>query len=209
MGKLTTLSQEEMDNVIYDARFGDLESLTEIFTNEVEPNVLTTIKDEESLTTPFHMAAANGHLDVLKYLLSLIPDVEERKKIINSENDSGNTALHWAAYNGHVEIVKLLCENGADPFIRNKYNHDSFYEASNNDQEKVDDYLLEKYGNIVEKDINEDDEADDGKENNGENGTVDNEDNVQFSEGTEISKVTEDDQKAVNELSEKTEDLTV
>lgn len=209
MGKLTTLSQEEMDNVIYDARFGDLESLTEIFTNEVEPSVLTTIKDEESLTTPFHMAAANGHLDVLKYLLSLIPDVEERKKIINSENDSGNTALHWAAYNGHVEIVKLLCENGADPFIRNKYNHDSFYEASNNDQEKVDDYLLEKYGNIVEKDINEDDEADDGKENNGENGTVDNEDNVQFSEGTEISKVTEDDQKAVNELSEKTEDLTV
>lgn len=205
MGKLTTLSQEEMDNVIYDARFGDLESLTEIFTNEVETSVLATIKDEESLTTPFHMAAANGHFEVLKYLLSLIPDIEERKKIINLENDSGNTALHWAAYNGHVEIVKLLCENGADPFIRNKYNHDSFYEASNNEQENVDDYLLEKYGNIVEKDINEEEEGEEeGKENEG-----DNEDKVQFSEGTEISKVTEDDQKAVNDLSEQTEDLTV
>ena len=79
MGKLTSLTQEEMDNVIYDARFGDLESLTEIFTKEVEPSVIKTIKDEYSLSTPFHMAAANGHIEVLKFLLSLIPDEDERK----------------------------------------------------------------------------------------------------------------------------------
>lgn len=203
MSKLTQLSQEEMDNVIYDARLGDLESLTEIFTKEVDPSVITNIKDEESLTTPFHMAAANGHIEVLKYLLSLIPNEEERKAILNSKNDSGNTALHWAAYNGHLEAVKILCENGADPFIRNDYNHDAFYEASNNDQEKVDDYLLETYGNIVEQDIDNDNNADEGDD------AGEKTDSVKFSEGTEIQKVTQDDKKAVEKLAEQTEELTV
>lgn len=203
MSKLTQLSQEEMDNVIYDARLGDLESLTEIFTKEVDPSVIKNIKDEESLTTPFHMAAANGHIEVLKYLLSLIPNEEERKAILNSKNDSGNTALHWAAYNGHLEAVKILCENGADPFIRNDYNHDAFYEASNNDQEKVDDYLLETYGNIVEQDIDNDNNADEGDD------AGEKTDSVKFSEGTEIQKVTQDDKKAVEKLAEQTEELTV
>ncbi|KAG0682082.1 hypothetical protein C6P40_004823 [Pichia californica] len=203
MTKLTQLSQEEMDNVIYDARFGDIESLTEIFTKEVEADVLKTIKDEESLTTPFHMASANGHIEVLKFLINLIKDKEELKNILNFENDCGNTALHWASYNGHLEIVKLLCENGADPFIRNKYNHDSFFEASNNDQESVDDYLLERYGNIVEQDI------DDGEEEVEESGKAVEGESVKFSEGTEIAKVTEEDKKAVDQLTEKTEGLAV
>lgn len=205
MTKLTKLSQEEMDNVIFDARFGDLESLTEIFTKEVEPAVLATIKDNESLTTPLHMAAANGHVEVLRYLLSLIPS-EEKEGILNAKNDSGNTALHWAAYNGHLEVVQELCENGADPFIRNNYNHDAFYEASNNDQEKVDDYLLQKYGNIVEKDIDDDD---DKEEDNLEEGNEEETATVKFSEGTEIEKVTEDDKKAVSKLTEKTESLSI
>ncbi|AWU74917.1 hypothetical protein CAS74_003277 [Pichia kudriavzevii] len=202
MGKLTSLTQEEMDNVIYDARFGDLESLTEIFTKEVEPSVIKTIKDEYSLSTPFHMAAANGHIEVLKFLLSLIPDEDERKNILNLKNDSGNTALHWAAYNGHLEIVQMLCDSGSDPFIRNNYNHDVFFEASNNEQEEVDDYLLQKYGNIVEKGIDEDD-------TNGNHEAVEEKDQIKFSEGTEISKVTEEDKKAVAQMTEQTQKLSV
>lgn len=205
MTKLDKLSQEEMDNVIYDARFGDLESLTEIFTNEVETSVIPTIKDAYTFSTPFHMAAANGHLEVLKYLLSLIPDVEEKKKLLNLENDCGNTALHWASLNGHLEIVQLLCDNGADPFIRNKYGHDSFFEASNNEQEKVDDYLLEKFGNIVEEEI--DNEEGDEDENT-EEGSKDNTE-VKFSEGTEIKNVTEEDAKAVEELRKQAENISL
>lgn len=200
--KLTELTQEEMDNVIYDARFGDLESLKAIFSTEVEPQVLKTIKDEYSCSTPFHMAAANGHTEVVKYLLGLIGEEEEKKSILNLANDSGNTALHWAAYNGHLETVEFLCDNGSDPFIRNKYNHDVFFEASNNDQEKVDDYLLQRYGNIVEKDVEEND-AEEGDQAEAKS------DGVQFSEGTEISKVTEADRKAVQELTEKTDKLNV
>lgn len=196
MAKLTSLTQEEKDNVIYDARSGDIESLIAIFTVEVETSVLKTIKDEYSQSTPFHMAAANGHLEVLKFLLTLIPD-DEKLEVLNAQNDSGNTALHWAALNGHLTIVQLLCENNADPFIRNKYDHDVFFEASNNEQEQVDDYLLQRYGNIVEKEVNEDEERE--EENN----------EVKFSEGTEIMKATDDDKKAVDELTKKTDDLDI
>lgn len=198
MAKLTKLTQEEQDNVIYDARIGDLESLTAIFTTEVEPTVLQTIKDAYSQSTPFHMAAANGHLEVLKYFLSLISNEDDKKAVLNAQNDSGNTALHWAALNGHLEIVQLLCDNDADPFIRNTYDHDVFFEASNNDQEKVDDYLLERYGNIVEKEIKDDDETEEDESSE-----------IKYSEGTEILKVTDDDKKAVEELTKKTDSLDI
>jgi hypothetical protein len=207
MTKLESLTQDEMDNVIYDARFGDLESLTEIFTKEVAPSVLKTIRDEYSLSTPFHMAAANGHLETIQFLLSIIPEEEEKSTILNLKNDSGNTALHWAALNGHLEVVQLLCENGSDPFIRNNYNHDVFYEASNNDQEKVDDYLLQKYGNIVEQEVDEDDNNENSESGNDNAEGVTS--NVQFSEGTEICKVTESDKKAIDELAKDTSSLSV
>lgn len=188
---LTTLTQEEMDNVLYDARFGDLETLRTIFTTEVSPEVLLTIKDEHTKVTPFHMASANGHLELLKYLLTLLPN-EKKSEILNATNESGNTALHWAAYNGHVEIVQLLCDNEADPFIKNSYDHDTFYEASNNNQEKVEDYLLERYATEVEEEVQ-----------------PESDENVQFNEGSEIEKVGEEDKKASEELRRKTEQLNL
>jgi ankyrin repeat protein len=39
---------------------------------------------------------------------------EEKKKLINVQNEQGNTPLHWAALNGHLEVVKALVQNGAD-----------------------------------------------------------------------------------------------
>lgn len=70
--KITSLSQEEMDCIIYDAREGDLETLKEVF-EEIPKSLLLTIKDDITLSTPIHMAAANGHFEVIKYLLSIIP----------------------------------------------------------------------------------------------------------------------------------------
>ncbi|GMG19272.1 unnamed protein product [[Candida] boidinii] len=152
------LDQEEMDNVIYDSRFGDLETLTNIFTNEVEPKVLMTIQDEYSLSTPIHMAAANGHVDIVKYLLSIIPK-EDATILVNKQNDMGNTALHWAAYNGHLEVIKVLCEYEADPFIKNNAEHDAIYEAENNNKEEVEDYFLQKYSIEPEEGENENEEV--------------------------------------------------
>ncbi|KAJ6692206.1 ANKYRIN REPEAT FAMILY PROTEIN [Salix purpurea] len=60
------------------------------------------------------MAAANGHLDIVEYLISQGVD-------INAFNEEKNTPLHWACLNGHTEAVKKLILAGASLGILNRY----------------------------------------------------------------------------------------
>lgn len=154
--KVTSLTQEEMDCIIYDSREGDLETLQEIFA-EIDPKLILTIQNETTLSTPIHVAAANGHLEVLKFLLGLVSK-EEAQVLANKKNDSGNTPLHWAAFSGHLPVVQLLCEEyNADPFAKNEAKHDAIFEAEHNCKEEVENYLLNKYAiedgfNVEDKD---------------------------------------------------------
>lgn len=133
-----------MDCVIYDAREGDLSTLKEIF-EEIPPSTLMTIKDDITLSTPIHMAAANGHYEVIKHLLSILSQ-EEAEKIAGQTNESGNTPLHWAAFNGHLSIVQLLCDTyNVDVFIKNSSDHDAIYEAEHNNQTEVENWFLKKF----------------------------------------------------------------
>lgn len=158
--EITTLTQEEMDVVIYDARVGDLETLQEIF-EEITPKTLTSVKDDITLSTPIHMSSANGHLEVVKYLLSILSK-EDATKLVAQKNENGNTALHWAAYNGHLEIVKLLVEEyEADAFVKNEAGHDPIYEAENNNQFEIENWFLKKY--TVEEDFKVEEDGEDTK----------------------------------------------
>lgn len=192
MTLITELTQEEVDAIIYDARAGDLESLKEIF-DMIEHKLLNSMQAEHSLSTPIHMAAANGHDEVLQFLLSLI-SAEEAKVLVNKQNDSGNTALHWAALNDHVKTVEILCDFGADPFLRNTAGHDAIYEAENNNKEEAEAYLLKRYA--VEP-------------------LEDEEINIAIKEGTEIEDATKDSFAAekeltdLKELEQKTKDLEI
>lgn len=188
MGKLTTLTQDEQDNVIYDARTGDIDSLKAIFTDEVDPSVLPHIKDEYSLATPIHMAAANGHTEVIKYLLSLLSK-DDAKALVNKRNESGNTALNWAAYNGHKETVEVLCDYGGDPFNKNNFRHDVFYDAQNPESDETENYLLKKFAQELDE------------EEDGEKAAFDEKD-VKFTQGTELKKVEEGGEHETTEVSE-------
>ena len=138
------LTQEEMDAVVYDASEGDIDTLTEIFT-ELPGELLLTVKDDITGSTPIHMAAANGHIAVVEYLLSVVPK-DEAKKLAAQTNDSGNTALHWAAFNGHLEVVKCLVDvYEVDPFLKNEQGHDAIYEAEQNAQAEVETWFLKKF----------------------------------------------------------------
>ncbi|XP_050980957.1 caskin-2 isoform X2 [Labeo rohita] len=64
--------------------------------------------------TPLHLAARNGHKDIIRLLLKAGID-------INRTTKSG-TALHEAALYGKMEVVKLLLDAGIDVNIRNTYN---------------------------------------------------------------------------------------
>lgn len=142
--EIVDLSQDEMDSIIYDAREGDLDTLKQIF-DEISPSILPLIKDDITSSTAIHTAAANGHIQVLEYLLSIIPK-EDAKRLVNAQNESGNTPLHWAALNGHLAVVEFLVDTfQADVFIKNNAGHDAIFEAENNNREEIEQWFLKKY----------------------------------------------------------------
>uniref|UniRef100_A0A8C3YHD7 Caskin-2 n=1 Tax=Catagonus wagneri TaxID=51154 RepID=A0A8C3YHD7_9CETA len=69
---------------------------------------------DPNYTTPLHLAAKNGHREVIRQLLRA--GIE-----INRQTKTG-TALHEAALYGKTEVVRLLLEGGVDVSIRNTYN---------------------------------------------------------------------------------------
>lgn len=156
---MVVLTQEEKDCVNYDARDGDLETLTAIF-EEIGPEPLLSITDDQTGATPIHMAAGNGHLECVKYLLGLVP--EHAQKLAQQTNFLGNTALHWAAFAGHLPVVQLLIEQyKCDPYHKNDLGHDSIYEAEANNQEEVETWLLGNFA--IEETIKIEDHGDDTK----------------------------------------------
>lgn len=158
---VTSLNQEEMDAILYDAREGDLEFLKLAFPSIIPGLLLPTVKDSITLSTPIHMAAGNGHLEVMEFFLSLV-SAEQAAEMVRAKNDSGNTALHWAAFNGHLAVVKALVEKyGADVFDKNSSGHDAIFEAENGGQEEVENWFLLKFA--IEDDIKVDDSGEDTK----------------------------------------------
>ncbi|XP_061761790.1 caskin-2-like isoform X2 [Nerophis ophidion] len=69
---------------------------------------------DSAFTTPLHLAARNGHKDIIVLLLKAGID-------INTTTKSG-TALHEASLYGKTEVVRLLLDAGVDVNIRNTYN---------------------------------------------------------------------------------------
>uniref|UniRef100_A0A4W6EWF9 CASK interacting protein 2 n=1 Tax=Lates calcarifer TaxID=8187 RepID=A0A4W6EWF9_LATCA len=65
-------------------------------------------------TTPLHLAARNGHKDIIKLLLKAGIDINRTTK--------AGTSLHEAALYGKTEVVRLLLDAGINVNIRNTYN---------------------------------------------------------------------------------------
>ena len=76
-----------------------------------EPEQIDAI-DPQNGNSPIHIAAQNGHVDIVKLLI-------ERKCNINLQNLKGNTALHMAIGYDYYECAMVLLANGADGSIVN------------------------------------------------------------------------------------------
>jgi ankyrin repeat protein len=119
------------------ASAGDLQQLKEL---ETQGNSLTSADADQS--TPLHLAAYRGNLDVVDYLLSrpgLLKDPVDKRGItplmlaaggghtavvqslLTAGCDAklkaadGGSALHRAAAQGHAPVVELLLQAGSDP----------------------------------------------------------------------------------------------
>ena len=105
------------------ARFGEIEDLKSFERNKE----MSEMQDIETGNSALMLASANGHLEIVTFLLSL------SKLSLNFQNKSGNTALHWACLNGKVEIVSFLLETaGADANLVNCNGERPFEESVRN-----------------------------------------------------------------------------
>ncbi|KAJ5927003.1 hypothetical protein N7516_008776 [Penicillium verrucosum] len=137
------LSAEAVDDLIYDARAGDLEALNEDIANlasqhscnesQIVASAIDMADESEggSGSCVLHFPAANGNSEILKTLLQKLSsaDASQRTAFVNHRNNSGNTPLHWAALNAHLECVKALVEAGADLDVKNDAGHDAVFLA--------------------------------------------------------------------------------
>lgn len=95
---------------------------------------------------PLHMAAENGHTEMITFLFHMEANLENKNKIgstalhtavshqhlesvreliklgakVSALNNMGNTPIHCAAYTGNVEIMETLLANGGTRFIHAK-----------------------------------------------------------------------------------------
>ena len=76
----------------------------------VELSANIQVKNDDG-DMPLHLAAANGHVDVLKTLLQLSADIQAKAA-------DGSTPLHMAAACSHVETLKTLLQLGAHMGVR-------------------------------------------------------------------------------------------
>jgi uncharacterized protein len=150
-----TPTEEELEDFIYFTRTADLPSLQSLITSLCSPSahncaprtLLASAIDVDSdgqgsLSCLLHYPAANGNLEIITYLLSLLtlstssgdsPGAKTNDfsaaELVNHKNRAGNTPLHWAAMNGHLEVVKALVEAGGDVTVRNEAGRDAVVEA--------------------------------------------------------------------------------
>lgn len=93
------------------ARLGDVEALR-VIEREYGPQDIRVDQDPADLTA-LHIAAAAGHENVVRYLLS--EGISADASALRGNNFS---PLHAAAMNGHATVSSLLLDHGADPDVQ-------------------------------------------------------------------------------------------
>jgi predicted nicotinamide N-methyase len=115
------------------ARYKDIDVVRAVLC--VYPLTVNSLDNHEN--TPLHMAAANGHVEIVKLLLQLGSDPSRR-------NDKGNTPLHWAASNGQQAAVEALLQHEqVDVLQRNTFGRSALTEGFESQNNSVVQSLLE------------------------------------------------------------------
>ncbi|XP_040383666.1 poly [ADP-ribose] polymerase tankyrase-2-like [Oryza brachyantha] len=79
-----------------------------------EAVVLAAVADARSGSRALHLAATEGRMDVLRYL------VEDIRLDVNQTNDKDETPLFLSAFFGRTAATRYLIDHGADPMIVGK-----------------------------------------------------------------------------------------
>lgn len=78
------------------------------------------VHGKNSIGSALHIASLVGNVEAASFLLAKGLDV-------NVANQYKDTPLHVAAKKGFCEMVRLLCEHGANPFLKNERQFDRHF----------------------------------------------------------------------------------
>ncbi len=130
MKKITRSTKPSIKQLVYDAIVkGDLLKVRKYLSS-------TSYKAFDDKSKGLHIAAANGHLNIVKLLIKEGADIHSMEEY----------ALRQAAKFGHLDIVKYLVAEGADFDIRKS---EPFRLARFNRHKRVTDYLRDLYMNVT------------------------------------------------------------
>jgi len=107
--KAETFSQEQIKALHSKIRWE--KPLEEIKACVISPGIVNS-SDDQNGNTAIHIAAQNGHLTVVEFIISAGADV-------NIANKTGATALHMSQEYGFFWVSKALRDAGADGEIKN------------------------------------------------------------------------------------------
>ncbi|KAK2463083.1 hypothetical protein APHAL10511_004738 [Amanita phalloides] len=99
---------DEKDDLLLCCRYGDIDDVR-IFVDKHGRQDLHYIRDSNG-NSLLHMIAGNGHIDILDYLLPIVP-----ASLLSAQNDAGSTPLHWAAINAQLGVAQKLIQYPGGP----------------------------------------------------------------------------------------------
>uniref|UniRef100_A0A8C5WKU1 Ankyrin 1 n=1 Tax=Leptobrachium leishanense TaxID=445787 RepID=A0A8C5WKU1_9ANUR len=138
------LSEEEgppMSNVYDAVTNGDL-SLLERTLKGSDVNAVNS-----SGETLLHVAAANGHVPVIEFLIT-------KGAKIDAKDVKKRTPLHRAAENGHLEAVRVLLKAGANMYCLDSDNQTPVHLAAQNNHQEVLKTFLKEEGTLYKNRLN-------------------------------------------------------
>jgi hypothetical protein len=88
--------------------------------SDVSLQQIVGAKDPKNGNTALHIAAQNGHLDIVRRLLA---EGGKADGVINKQNGKGQTPLHMSVEYDFYFVSKLLLEAGASKDVKNEDGH--------------------------------------------------------------------------------------
>ena len=89
--------------------------------------------------TPLHLAALNGHLEIVKFL------VKDCEADVNKTNKWDKTPLHYAAEEGRIDVVQFLVQDcGVDVNQKNRYEETPLHLATQRRHKEIVEFLEKK-----------------------------------------------------------------
>ena len=92
-----------------------------------------------------HLACSKGHLNVINFILEIIPD------LLNSTDNNQWTPAHYAAQGGHVEILKKLSNLGVPLYSESTAGKTALHIACKEGHENCVRYLLSLCPDLITK----------------------------------------------------------